>query len=327
MSLVVNFSFYFIFEFEKILIEFKKKWSNKHKFLFLMYLPTYGANRDRTSILMSYRGTKVMARSSRETNDTTRLLSNSDFSEQGESPLEPFFHLAEEIKSELNQASISLDTLLKKQHECLRPTFSDTSDSINEINALTNSINSHLQTISQKINFITMPGNQYPDRAKVLSNIRTALLDSYRDFSVRFKTSQQTFSASFNRRSHSKGKKSKNKEDDTNLDFMSFNLGDPQLERRQQMLQEERNNEEIEQIARRAEEIKNMFLDLSNLIVEQGTIIDRIDFCVTESLNNAVEAHKEVEKAAQYQSKSRMWICALILSVFVIVLIIMALLK
>lgn len=292
-----------------------------------MYLPTYGANRDRTSILMSYRGTKVMARSSRETNDTSRLLS-SDLSDQSESPLEPFFHLSNEIKSELAQVNISLDTLLKKQHECLRPTFSDTSDSINEINTLTNSINNHLQTISQRINFITMPGNQYPDRAKILSNIRTALLDSYRDFSVKFKTAQQTFSASFDRHSRSKQKKNKkNNDKDTSFDFTAFNLGDQQSEMRQQMLQEERNNEEIEQIARRAEEIKNMFLDLSNLIVEQGTIIDRIDFCVTESLNNAVEAHKEVEKAAKYQSKSRMWICALILSVFVIVLIIMALLK
>lgn len=292
-----------------------------------MYLPTYGANRDRTSILMSYRGTKVMARSSRETNDTSRLLSNTDFSEQNESPLEPFFHLANEIKSELSQAGVSLDTLLKKQHECLRPTFSDTSDSINEINALTNSINNHLQSISQRINFITMPGNQYPDRAKILSNVRAALLDSYRDFSVKFKTAQQTFSASFKRRSHLGVKKSKKKEKDASIDFSTLDLGDQQSERRQQMIQEERNNEEIEQIARRAEEIKNMFLDLSNLIVEQGTIVDRIDFCVTESLNNAVEANKEVEKAAKYQSKSRMWICALILSVFVIVLIIMALLK
>lgn len=290
-----------------------------------MYLPTFGANRDRTSILMSYRGPSVKARSGRET-DTTRLLSSTDYSEQGESPLEPFFHLANEIKSELNRIHVSFDTLLKKQHECLRPTFSDTSDSINEINSLTNSINSHLQAISQRINYIAMPGSPYPDRVKILSNIKAALLDSFREFSIKFKMSQQTFSASFNRFTNSISKKNK-KEAESSFDFISFNVGDTQSERRQQQLQEERNNEEIEQIARRAEEIKNMFMDLSNLIVEQGTIIDRIDFCVTESLNNATEAHSELEKAASYQSKSRMWICAAILAVFVVVLIIMALLK
>ncbi|OHS98386.1 SNARE domain containing protein [Tritrichomonas foetus] len=288
-----------------------------------MYLPTNGANRDRTSILMSFRGNSVKARSSRETNDTTLLLSHADYSEPNESPLEPFFHLASEIKSELVRINTSFDTLLKKQHECLRPTFTDTSDSINEINALTASINSHLQAISQRINFIILPGNQYPDRTKILSNLRAALLESFREFSVKFKMAQQTFSASFNRNPHLKQKKKAN----APFEFTSFNLGDEASERRQAQLQEERNNEEIEQIARRAEEIRNIFLDLSNLIVEQGTIIDRIDFNVSETLNNAVEAHKEVEKAAKYQSKSRMIYCAVILAIAVAVLVIFAILK
>ena len=293
-----------------------------------MYLPTNGANRDRTAVLMSFRGTSVKARSSRETNDTSHLLSRSGLNECEESPLEPFFHLAAEIKGELVRINTSFDALLRKHQECLRPTFTDTSDSINEINVLTNSINSHLQTITQKINYINMNDPAHPDRLKVLANLRSALLESFREFSVKFKMAQQTFSASFNKAPHMrKKKKKKNSNEESFDDFLSFNIGDEQSERRQQQLQEERNNEEIEQIARRAEEIRNIFMDLSNLIIDQGTIIDRIDFCVNESLNNAREAHKDVEKAAKYQGKSRMWICAMILAVMVVILIIMALLK
>ncbi|OHT16175.1 SNARE domain containing protein [Tritrichomonas foetus] len=278
-----------------------------------MYLPVSGSNRDRTADLMRFRGTSIKVRSG-------QMGGKSD---TFESPLEPFFSLSKEIKSELNRINTTFDLLLRKQNECLRPTFMDSSDSIGEVNNLTNSINMHLQTISQKINFIHSNSPNFPDREKILSNLRQNLLESFREFSIKFKMAQQTISASFSRAPHLKNKSEKDNFDD----FLSFNLGDEASARRQQQLLEERNNEEIEQIMRRAEEIRNIFMDLSNLIVEQGTVIDRIDSCITETLDNAIEAHREVEKAASYQKKSRMWFCAAALAVAVIVLLVIAIFR
>jgi t-SNARE complex subunit (syntaxin) len=54
---------------------------------------------------------------------------------------------------------------------------------------------------------------------------------------------------------------------------------------------------------RQAEAIRNVFVDLANLISEQATVIDRIDFCINHTLQNAVDAHTDVETAAQYKRK------------------------
>ena len=256
------------------------------------------------------------------------LMNNTSLSraETIDSPLEPFFNIAHDVKSEISRVETAFDALQRKQSECLRPTFLDSSDVMNEINNLTNSINVRLQMISQKIGCIVLDrleAEKFPERAKILSNIRANLNEAYKDFSIRFKMEQENFSASFNRAPHLMS----DKEDNANDDFIELDVGNENYQRRQQQLMQEQNDEEIQQIIQRAEEIRGIFVDLSNLIAEQGTVIDRIDFCVTESLNNAKEAHKEVEKAAKYQKKSRMWICAAILAVMIVILIIMAILK
>lgn len=288
-----------------------------------MFLPVSGANRDRTTDMMRYRGNTIKS-NPMSTNQTVQ------------SSLEKYFDLSQDIKGQINRLDLNFDHLLRKQRECLRPTFADSSDIMNEINGLTNSINSSILSISEQINKIQYNGNGFSenedviiaDRKKILENIKTNLTNLIEEFSLKFQTSQQTFLASFNLKNGG----NKNKKEISYDDFSSLKKLNGEMDENQQYLLQQqemmqRQNEEIAQIAQREEEIRSIFLNLSNLIVQQGTVIDRIDYCVTASLENAEIAHKEVEKAASYQKKSRMWKCALFLSVFVVVLIIMALLK
>lgn len=291
-----------------------------------MYLPTSGASRDRTADMMSLRGSSLKnIEPNRETSETSLLLARANLYDEKESPLEPFFQLSSEIKRDISDLNATMDTLLKKHKECLRPTFTDSLDSLGEINALTASMNAKMQNIQLRLGYFTMRNDPTPDRIKILNNMKSMLTELYREFAVKFKLEQQTFSASLNRKDKSKSGRKKQAKDE--VDFDSFNFGTEGTEQRILQVQRERNEQEIEQIARRAEEIRNIFMDLHNLIVEQGTVIDRIDFCINETLNNTMIAEEEVKKAAKHQKKSRMWLCAFILGILILILFLMGLSK
>lgn len=291
-----------------------------------MYLPTAGASRDRTADMMSLRGNSLKnMEPNRETSETSLLLSRANLYEEQESPLEPFFQLSAEIKRDLSDLNSALDTLLKKHKECLRPTFTDSLDSLGEINALTASMNAKMQNIQLRLGYFTMRNDPTPDRIKILNNLKSMLSEAYREFAVKFKLEQQTFSASLNRKDKTRG--GRKKQAKSEVDFDSFNFGTEGTEHHLLQVERERNDQEIEQIARRAEEIRNIFMDLHNLIVEQGTIIDRIDFCINETLTNTLAAEEDVRKAAKQQKKSRLWLCAMILGVVIFILLLMGLSK
>jgi chromosome segregation ATPase len=237
--------------------------------------------------------------------------------------MERFSQLSNEIRQEIADLHVAYDSLLKKYKECLCPTFSDTSDSVTEISSLSTTINTRLKTISQRISYLVLPVGAFPDRSKIITNLRTALTDAYRDFSTKFRLEQQAFSATFGKKGLGKRKKSRAEDD---IDLMSLNFGTPGNEQRVAQMLLQRNEEEIEQIARRAEEIRNIFADLATVISEHGQS-DRIDFCISKTLNNAVEAQAEAEQAGTYQQKSPMWICVVVLVVLIVLLLVMAWLK
>ncbi|EAX98639.1 SNARE domain containing protein [Trichomonas vaginalis G3] len=92
-------------------------------------------------------------------------------------------------------------------------------------------------------------------------------------------------------------------------------------------MQQRQNNQELEEMTRRAREVQELFSDLATIISDQGTIIDRIDYNISEALTNAQKGHEAVEEAEKYQKGSKMWICAMIMGILVLILFIIALLK
>jgi t-SNARE complex subunit (syntaxin) len=280
--------------------------------LFSMTFRSPGAFRDRMGDLLSFRGGSFKSiHANYDVFDSS--LAATDIPE---SALEPFFQLAREIKQDLSDLEVSFDNLLKKHKECLRPTFADSADVMGAINSLTGSIDTRMQSIRQRIASLVI-NSEYPDRKTVISNLRSQLTDRFKEFSAKFKLTQQAFSATF--------MKVKEAEEPGEFSFSDLDFGLSSA--RQVQIQNQHHQEEIQEIARRSEQIRDIFYELATLIHDQGTLIDRIDVCIQGSLENATEAHAEVEKAASYQKKSRMWICVVILCIVLVVLFLMALFK
>lgn len=61
---------------------------------------------------------------------------------------------------------------------------------------------------------------------------------------------------------------------------------------------------EIEQIAQGIIELANIFQELQTMVIDQGTMLDRIDYNVERVTRDVKEADKELKVASGYQKRS-----------------------
>jgi len=64
--------------------------------------------------------------------------------------------------------------------------------------------------------------------------------------------------------------------------------------------------QEIMRISKSILELNSLFKDLASMIVDQGTIVDRVDYNVERSAMRIKTAYKSVQKAEQYQKDRKM---------------------
>jgi syntaxin 16 len=82
--------------------------------------------------------------------------------------------------------------------------------------------------------------------------------------------------------------------------------------------QVETRSQEITKIARSITELNSVFKEMANLVVEQGTILDRIDYNMENVVKDTAQANKELTKAEDAQKNSRVQKCILALVAFII---------
>lgn len=84
----------------------------------------------------------------------------------------------------------------------------------------------------------------------------------------------------------------------------------------------EEREREICQIVQSISDLNEIFRDLGAMIVEQGTVLDRIDYNVEQSCVKTKDGLKQLHKAEQYQKKNRKMLVILILVAIIVVLIV-----
>merc|ERR1711994_261734 len=93
-----------------------------------------------------------------------------------------------------------------------------------------------------------------------------------------------------------------------------------QLQRLEQMeMNATDRTQEILNIAKSVHELATLFQELSVLVVEQGSLLDRIDYNVEQTLDNLGKAKKEIDKANVHQKRSRSALCIVVLIMLVLV--------
>jgi syntaxin 16 len=77
-----------------------------------------------------------------------------------------------------------------------------------------------------------------------------------------------------------------------------------------------RRDRELREILKSIVELNELFKEFSSLVVEQGTLLDRIDYNVETACSFVKEGNKNLISAEKYQKMSRMTLCLLLLIVF-----------
>lgn len=90
------------------------------------------------------------------------------------------------------------------------------------------------------------------------------------------------------------------------------------------ILQRER---EIEDIAQSIIELSDLFRDLQTMVIDQGTMLDRIDYNVERMATDVKEADKELVVASGYQRKTTKRKIILLLLLIIAALIILVVIK
>ncbi len=79
-------------------------------------------------------------------------------------------------------------------------------------------------------------------------------------------------------------------------------------------------DEEINKIAKSIEELAAIFKELAVLVIDQGTILDRIDYNMEQVLENTKEGLVQLHKAEDYQKSALPLKCIVALVVLIFIM-------
>lgn len=78
---------------------------------------------------------------------------------------------------------------------------------------------------------------------------------------------------------------------------------------------------EITQIVKSIHDLNDIFRDLSQMVVDQGTILDRIDYNVEHASVQVEKGLQQLQKAEKYQKKNRKMLIIIVLTCLIVILI------
>ncbi|ODQ64269.1 t-SNARE [Nadsonia fulvescens var. elongata DSM 6958] len=312
--------------------------------------------RDRTKLYISYRQSyshhpqstgSIGFRSNSLANDEEQqgLMTGSDDQDAIElSSLPPaWIDIGDEVNEMLTETKkkiTELDTLHKRN---ILPGFDDRSHEEKEIESLTLQITQDLHYchgLTKKLDTKNSPPPQNEQEAanfKMKGNMKVSLATTIQEVSTLFRKMQSNYL-----RSLSKNDPYMDLDLQTNSDGLSLSAnGEDDMDKfSKDALQQSsslmlssndaailQREQEINKIAQGIIEISAIFKDLQTMVIDQGTLLDRIDYNI-ENMNVYVkQADKELIKAGHYQKRTQKCKVIFLLTLVIFGLIIVLIVK
>ena len=174
-------------------------------------------------------------------------------------------------------------------------------------------INKLILKMMKKIKFcealIKMIKNQKNEKNTILEkvkyNIKMFLIEKIQNFSNEFRKNQQQYLkylkdmgiSSNTNNDNEKSIDQFNELDDEKKNFLYTQEDD-------KYQQIKKRDEDISVLVKSIDELSGIFKDLQNIVQEQGTILDRIDYNINISYENSQQGLKYIKKAEEHQNES-----------------------
>ncbi|XP_062596505.1 syntaxin-16-like [Saccostrea cucullata] len=240
----------------------------------------------------------------------------------------------EEVQFEMSRIKQKMKELATLHDKHLnRPTLDDSIQEEHTIEIMTGEITqmfTRCQRLVQQISSRSVRGTEQEKRLS--SNIVSSLVRSLQEMSTNFRKSQSVYL-----------KKIKSREE-RSREFFDSSIGpdsalmqesdlfsehyDKGFSKAQMQLVEDNTTavrhreKEITLIVKSIQDLNDIFRDLSQMVVDQGTILDRIDYNVEHASVQVEKGLQQLKKAEKYQKKNRKMLIIIILTCLIIILII-----
>jgi syntaxin 16 len=229
----------------------------------------------------------------------------------------PWVKVADQVKDGISKGREKLVHLQKLQQRRLLRVFDDVgSEGDIEVESCANAITQILYKGERGIKEIERFSTQQD--ADIILNLQRSLATSLTKLSGDFKAAQKHYMNEIKKRKAGGGALESPRGNGTCEILDAGFTEDQLLELEGVESQVEHRTQEINKIAKSITDLNLVFKELANLVVEQGTILDRIDYNMENVVKDVKEANQELQKAEETQKNSRIQKCILALVAFII---------
>lgn len=311
------------------------------------------ATRSLTRLFISFRNTsvnnatrepeyKIKGTKKRQADDTVALVSDEDL-ELGRSTQHPgvaslppeWSDAMEEVQydiSKIKKRTKDLNALHNKHLN--RPSLDDNVNEEHTIDVTTQEITQLFHQCQRCIQTIQAKAHgASKSEQTIVRNVVSTLASQLQELSISFKKGQSIYLKKMKNREEREKKYFNNdfqptnafmQEEDENFDDLydkGFTTAQLQMVEENEQVVRQR-EEEISHIVRSIGDLNTIFKDLAMLIVDQGTILDRIDYNVEQASVQVEKGLQQLQKGEKHQKSSRKMLCILVLAVVLIIMII-----
>ncbi|CAL5045364.1 unnamed protein product [Urochloa decumbens] len=240
--------------------------------------------------------------------------------------------VSEEISANMQRAKMKMGELAKAHAKALMPSFGDGRDNQRAIEVLTHEITDLLKRSEKRLQKLSMKDSS--EDSNVRKNVQRSLATDLQNLSMEFRKKQSSYLKQLRQQKEGQdgvdlemsinGTKSTFEDDE----FEDVGFTEVQMTKLKKSEAFTRERErEIEQVVESVNELAQIMKDLSVLVIDQGTIIDRIDYNIQNVAASVEEGYKQLQKAERTQKKGGMVMCATVLVILIFIMIVLLILK
>ncbi|OAY80743.1 syntaxin-41-like [Ananas comosus] len=239
----------------------------------------------------------------------------------------------EEISTNMQRAKTKMSELAKAHAKALMPSFGDNKGDHHAIEVLTHEITDLLKRSEKRLQKLSTADPS--EDSNVRKNVQRSLATDLQSLSMEFRKKQSSYLKRLRQQKEGhdgidleinlNGTRS-TLEDDDDLADGGFTEVQMSKLKKSEVFTRERERE-IQQVVESVNELAQIMKDLSVLVIDQGTIIDRIDFNIQNVAASVEEGYKQLQRAERTQKKGGMVTCATVLVIMCLIMIVLLILK
>ncbi|KAJ4839496.1 Syntaxin-43 [Turnera subulata] len=248
--------------------------------------------------------------------------------------------VSEDIAANVQRARTKMTELAKAHAKALMPSFGDGKEDQRLIEDLTHEITDLIRKSEKKLQRLSAGGPA--EDSNVRKNVQRSLATDLQSLSMELRKKQSNYLKRLSQQKE-EGQDgvdlemnlngSRSTMDDDNFDDMVFNERQMAKIKKSEAFTLEREREiqqasdSLNLVVESVNELAQIMKDLSVLVIDQGTIVDRIDYNIQNVATTVEEGLKQLQKAERSQKQGGMVMCATVLVIMCFVMLVLLILK